>query len=142
MTPSSQIKMKVNQTNPKPELLYLSVLFLLVLAQPYVVSLVFITGTYFWMPSLYICIDDTFYSRRRLAVMKFDLANRTGHQNYTVDTSSEALPLPMSQPESLTTGANHLYVVNYSKPDKTANITLDRLNKDDEFVPKNQEHNS
>ena len=74
--------------------------------------------------------------------MKFDLANRTGHQNYTVDTGSEALPPPMSQPESLTTGANHLYVVNYSKPDKTANITLDRLNKDDEFVPKNQEHNS
>ena len=47
LIPSRHIKMKVNQTNPKPELLSLSALFLLLLAQPYVVSLVFITGTFF-----------------------------------------------------------------------------------------------
>ena len=53
LIPSRQIKMKVNQTNPKPELLYLSVLFLLVLAQSYVVSLEFITGTFFGFPPPY-----------------------------------------------------------------------------------------
>ena len=62
--------------------------------------------------------------------MRTDLANRTGHHNYTVDVDSPVSPPPVSAPDPLTLGDDQLFVVNYSKQDKTVNISQDRLSND------------
>ena len=64
--------------------------------------------------------------------METDLANRTGHHNYSVDMNNDTMTRPMTPATELNSLANNpLYVVNYNntRPDKTVNITRERLSR-------------
>lgn len=88
------------------------------------------------------------YYRKRLKVMKKDLANRTGHQNPGLDDDNIFTPEPLTPisqlhiPEfpsvennqisfsrpSIDMANNPLYIVNYSKPEKNVNIAREKQN--------------
>lgn len=77
------------------------------------------------------CVIVVYY-RRRLSVMKTDLANRTGQHNYCTDSTgpvnNQADP-PDFSPENLAN--NPMYVVNFSPGnlDKNINITRQNISK-------------
>ena len=80
-------------------------------------------------------------SRRRLSVMKTDLANRTGQHNYCTD-SSEVNNQPASpdfSPENIAN--NPMYVVNFSPGNLDKNINISRQNISLSKIPNRESEN-